>query len=137
VTYEAEAAILLEMLAMEYKGKPSSFDFSIDKKGNTYIIDWQPLFAGLFKEKNNPAYIAYKFHFTFAKIIQAMAKILRKDYNLNKIMLSGGVFQNMLLLKLTVELLEKEGFYVYYHRRFPANDGAISVGQAVIANENT
>jgi hydrogenase maturation protein HypF len=136
VTYEAEAAILLEMLAMDYKGASVSFDFSIDKKGDTYIIDWQPLFAGLFKEKSSPAYIAYKFHFTLARIIQEMAKILRKNYSLNKVVLSGGVFQNMLLLKLAVGLLVKEKFSVYYHHRYPFNDGAISIGQVVVANEN-
>lgn len=48
--------------------------------------------------------------------------------------LSGGVFQNRLLLRLTIEALEREGFDVLTHRLVPCNDGGISLGQAVIAN---
>jgi hydrogenase maturation protein HypF len=48
--------------------------------------------------------------------------------------LSGGVFQNRLLLKLTASALQREGFDVLTHHLVPANDGGISLGQAVIAN---
>jgi hydrogenase maturation protein HypF len=139
ITYEAEAAVLLEMFATKPQSKIENFDFSIRKEKNCYIIDWQPLFSSLINDirlKKDYAHLAYKFHFTFAVIIREMAEILRKDYNLNKVALSGGVFQNMLLLELAIKLLEKEGFSVYYHRRFPFNDSAISVGQVVVANEN-
>jgi len=48
--------------------------------------------------------------------------------------LSGGVFQNRLLLRLTTAALQKEGFDVLTHRLVPPNDGGVSLGQAVIAN---
>jgi hydrogenase maturation protein HypF len=47
--------------------------------------------------------------------------------------LSGGTFQNLLLLKQAVTLLEEKGFTVYRHRNVPANDGGLSLGQAVLA----
>jgi hydrogenase maturation protein HypF len=52
------------------------------------------------------------------------------------VVLSGGVFQNVLLLQLAVNLLKKNKFYVYCHKRFPTNDSSISIGQAAVANEN-
>ncbi|MDP2922588.1 MAG: carbamoyltransferase HypF [Candidatus Omnitrophota bacterium] len=139
ITYEAEAAILLEMLATDYKGKIINYEFAIDKENNSYIVDWQPVFLGLLndikKGKSHP-FIAYKFHYTFANIIKEMSKILRRNCGIDKVVLSGGVFQNALLLRLAVKLLEKANFSVYYHHRFPFNDGAISIGQVVVANEN-
>jgi hydrogenase maturation protein HypF len=48
--------------------------------------------------------------------------------------LSGGVFQNRLLLRKTVSLLKSSGFQVFTHRQVPCNDGGISLGQAVIAH---
>ena len=58
---------------------------------------------------------------------------IREEKNLNKVVLSGGVFQNIFLLKKSVENLKKEGFNVYTHSRVPTNDGGISFGQAIIS----
>jgi hydrogenase maturation protein HypF len=138
ITYEAEAAILLEMVATDFKGKRERFDFQIKKEKNTYIIDWEPLFLEMLKEikkKKNVSKIAYKFHYTLACIIKEVCCKLKKDYGLKKVVLSGGVFQNLLLLKETVKILEKD-FKVYWPQKFPTNDAAVSVGQVIIANEN-
>jgi len=48
--------------------------------------------------------------------------------------LSGGTFQNMLLLEQTIELLKERGFVVYTHSRVPANDGGLALGQAILAD---
>jgi hydrogenase maturation protein HypF len=69
-----------------------------------------------------------------AEIIASGAQILREETGENRVVLSGGVFQNLLLMKKTVPLLEKKRFAVFYHRRVPANDGGISLGQAVIGS---
>jgi hydrogenase maturation protein HypF len=138
ITYEAEAAIMLEMVALDFKGKKSAFDFEIKKEKNVYIIDWGPLFLGMLKEirrKKDTSELAYKFHYTLACIIKEVCLRLKKDFGLRKVILSGGVFQNLLLLRETIKLLEKH-FGVYVHQKIPTNDGGISAGQIVIANEN-
>ncbi|NIR62362.1 MAG: hypothetical protein GWO10_00875 [candidate division Zixibacteria bacterium] len=61
---------------------------------------------------------------------------MRKISGIETVALSGGVWQNMTLLGKTYQNLEKDGFTVLIHERVPANDGGISLGQAVIANQN-
>ena len=78
--------------------------------------------------------VSAKFHNAVAALIAFHARKARADYFLNRVALSGGVFQNMLLLRKTSELLSKDGFEVFTHSRVPANDGGISLGQAAIAN---
>ncbi|MDD5205816.1 MAG: hypothetical protein PHS17_10365, partial [Desulfobacterales bacterium] len=60
--------------------------------------------------------------------------ILSRKTGLRRVALSGGTFQNRVLLKLTRSLLEEEGFQVATHREVPCNDGGISLGQAVVAH---
>jgi hydrogenase maturation protein HypF len=58
---------------------------------------------------------------------------MRERYDLGTVALSGGVFQNLLLLNATVARLEARGFRVLLHSRVPCNDGGISLGQALVA----
>ena len=67
-------------------------------------------------------------------MVVRMCQILARDTGINKVALSGGVFQNRLLLRLTSDYLEKTGLNVITHREVPTNDGGISLGQAVIGN---
>jgi len=60
--------------------------------------------------------------------------VLRKKTNLNKIVLSGGVFQNRIISELALDLLRSEDFEVFTHKQIPINDAGISIGQAVVAN---
>jgi hydrogenase maturation protein HypF len=53
---------------------------------------------------------------------------------LNEVALSGGVWQNQILLDLVYEGLEKDGFVVYFHKQTPTNDGGLALGQAMVAN---
>ncbi|MFA5270953.1 MAG: carbamoyltransferase HypF [Candidatus Omnitrophota bacterium] len=134
--YEAEAAILLEMLASSFTGKAESYDYKVKKEKSTYVIDWQPLFTGFIKDvlaKKDKKLIAYKFHLTFATIISEVCILLRKENGVKDVALSGGVFQNFLLMNLVVPALKRHGFSVHYHKRIPTNDSGISVGQAVVA----
>jgi hydrogenase maturation protein HypF len=77
--------------------------------------------------------IAARFHHGVAALIEAGCVLLRKSSGLGTVALSGGVFQNMLLLQATAARLEARGFRVLTHSRVPCNDGGISLGQAVIA----
>jgi hydrogenase maturation protein HypF len=63
----------------------------------------------------------------------AGCELLRESSGLGTVALSGGVFQNLLLLGTVVSLLEARGFQVLTHSRVPPNDGGISLGQAVVA----
>jgi hydrogenase maturation protein HypF len=77
--------------------------------------------------------IAGKFHNTIARIICEVAKKMKSETGINDVVLSGGVFQNALLVNKTIIELEKAGFKVYTHSKVPPNDGGLSLGQAVVA----
>ena len=59
-----------------------------------------------------------------------MAKEMQRENGLSDVFLSGGVFQNTLLLGKTWDILQDGGFMVHIHRKVPSNDGGISLGQA-------
>jgi hydrogenase maturation protein HypF len=79
-----------------------------------------------------PAVIAARFHNGVAGVVEAACLRLRDSHALATVALSGGVFQNVLLLTQVVTRLESRGFTVLTHSRVPCNDGGISLGQAVI-----
>ena len=78
--------------------------------------------------------ISAKFHNTMAKMVAKVCNIIREQDRLNKVVLSGGVFQNLYLLKRTLCHLRRRDFEPYIHHQVPCNDGGIALGQAVIAN---
>jgi hydrogenase maturation protein HypF len=134
ITYEGQAAIELEMIADS--GVRGEYTWDIYEEDGQLIIDTllviRDIIADL--EKGIPAEeISAKFHNTVSDLIRGICNRVRDREGLNKVVLSGGVFQNRLLAKQTVELLRKEGFETFFHKRIPTNDGGISLGQAVIA----
>lgn len=62
-----------------------------------------------------------------------LAKRMRKESGINKVVLSGGTFQNRYLLENSIQLLENLGFEVFSHRQVPSNDGGIALGQLAVA----
>jgi hydrogenase maturation protein HypF len=80
-----------------------------------------------------PAAVAARFHRGVAAAIAEVCAALRERSGLGTVALSGGVFQNLLLLGQVVDLLEDTGFRVLTHARVPPNDGGISLGQAAVA----
>jgi hydrogenase maturation protein HypF len=78
--------------------------------------------------------ISGKFHRTIVRLIIETCEAIRSKDGLNRVVLSGGVFQNILLLSLVIEGLRSLGFDVYTHHLVPTNDGGISLGQAVVAH---
>jgi hydrogenase maturation protein HypF len=77
--------------------------------------------------------IAARFHNGLVRMIVEVCKEIRSKHGVIEVVLSGGVWQNMVLLKKTVIELPKEGFSVKVHREVPTNDGGIALGQAVVA----
>ncbi len=70
---------------------------------------------------------------TLIKLFSELCEVIRKESGLNRIVLSGGVFQNSILLTGLIKSLEGKNFEVYTHTKVPANDGGISLGQAMVA----
>jgi hydrogenase maturation protein HypF len=134
VNYEGQAAIELEMLAAE--GVDEVYDWS---QASSYpiIIDPAPVLRGVVSDLRRDvdrAAISAKFHNTIADIIVGVSQAARERTGINRVALSGGVFQNMYLLGRTLDGLERQGFEALIHHQVPANDGGIALGQAVIAN---
>jgi len=77
--------------------------------------------------------MAAKFHNTIAKFTLELCDKIREKTKINKVAISGGVFQNKYLTEKVISLLESRGFVVFSHKKVPPNDGGISLGQAVIA----
>ncbi|HHT9130022.1 MAG TPA: carbamoyltransferase HypF [Candidatus Brocadiaceae bacterium] len=138
ITFEGEAAIGLEM-AVDRGDETGSelYPFQIIT-GIPNIIDLKPFVKSIVEDFNKgvkPAIISSKFHHTLAKIIVKVTEILAEESGIKDVVLSGGVFQNMLLSKFTTDHLTKAGFKVWSHEQVPTNDGGIALGQAVAAWE--
>jgi hydrogenase maturation protein HypF len=75
------------------------------------------------------------FHNTLCAAIGEVCSRIRASDGVNRVCLSGGTFQNLYLLGRTVVELRRRGFEVFMHALVPANDGGLSLGQAMVANE--
>ncbi|WP_164880641.1 carbamoyltransferase HypF [Clostridium manihotivorum] len=143
ISFEGEAAIFLENLACSFKKAEADVDvegyaFCIEKQGDAYVVNTDNIIKGIIddvKRNIRKGVISRKLHNTIAEITEIMCLKLSKDYGIKEVALSGGVFQNKLLLEEVYESLSKDGFKVYMNSQIPCNDGGISVGQIVIANE--
>lgn len=137
ITYEGEAAIALERLAASVSTE-ERYDFEL-LEDSILQLDLAPTFRSILKELHStpPQMIAAKFHNTLSEVILTVALRLRREYGLDRVILSGGVFQNMLLLEKSYSKLAGAGFSIFVHSQIPTNDGGISSGQAAIAAERS
>ncbi|MCK4904556.1 MAG: carbamoyltransferase HypF, partial [Candidatus Marinimicrobia bacterium] len=133
IRYEAQAAIELMQAFETINVRP--FSFIIEQKNNHREILLQPIIRSIVRSiQNNESFskISSRFHITLVQIYLEVAKEARNETGINHIVLSGGVFQNMVLFEHTILALEKANFKVYTHSQVPTNDGGISLGQAMI-----
>jgi hydrogenase maturation protein HypF len=133
VNYEGQAAIELE--AMADRNCHEAYEFQINSTDN--VIEAGSVIraaVGDLLEGILPAVVSARFHLGVARLIVSVAERVRRERKLNRVALSGGVFQNMLLLGKTCDILRSRGFQVFTHARVPTNDGGISLGQAAVAN---
>jgi len=131
--YEAEAAMELETAACSAPHDLGTFGF--DLSGDE--IDLRQTIRDVTNAVRNGepvAAISAKFHSTLAKAIDAACRAVRAADGIQTVCLSGGSFQNMRLLEETLAVLERSGLEVFFPLEVPANDGGLSLGQAVIAN---
>ena len=139
IDYEGQAAVELEMAAYDGCDKVGnkSYPFSIIESEGVNIVKLKELLSAIVEDLYHgisKATISTRFHNTVAQIICQMCQLIAKRTGINQAALSGGVFQNRLLLRKVMPLLESAGFSVLTHKQVPCNDGGISLGQAVIAN---
>jgi len=139
IDYEGQAAVELEMATYDSNNEHStnSYPHSIVEKDGVNIIPLREIISGIIEDltKGVPVSdISLKFHNTVAQVVNQMCQAIRKKTGISRIVLSGGVFQNRLLLRKVIRCLEDTGFSVFVHKQVPCNDGGISLGQAVIAN---
>jgi hydrogenase maturation protein HypF len=131
VSYEGQAAVELEWLA-SMSSADGSYPFELDSQ----VIDTRPLIAEVVAESirgTEPRHIARRFHRSVVEIIVAVCTRIRTATGLDQVVLSGGVFLNVLLTRETVERLSREGFRVYRHREVPPSDAGLSLGQLAVA----
>lgn len=139
ITYEGQASIELEAVLDSSCKAVYSYNIETIEADNCikYIINTSPVILGLINDKTSnlsKAVISAKFHNTVVKFTIEMCEILKNTTGINEIALSGGVFQNSYILESITEKLNNSGFNVYSHKNYPCNDGAISIGQVVIAD---
>ncbi len=133
VSYEGQAAIELENLCA-----PAETWFYQFKQTDG-IIHTAELFTQILDDLQagvTPAEIAGRFHNGLALVCVDVCKTIRQETGIQTVALSGGVWQNITLLKKTAPLLTCEGFEVLTHHQVPANDGGIALGQLMVAAAN-
>ncbi len=129
-SFDAEGPMRLE--AIIDKTEKSYYPFEIvngivrfDKMLNAILNDIS---------KRSASIISAKFHNTIVNIINDVVNQIKKDTGINKIVLSGGVFQNRFLLEKSIQILAKNNFEIYTNHLTPPNDGGIALGQLVVAS---
>ena len=133
ISYEAQAAIELEILAEQADDPPDHAGWL--PAGDDGEIDYRPLIQALasaVRHGARPAALARAFHESVADAVTASAERIANAHGMRVTGLTGGVFQNVLLTRLCRERLEAAGFEVLTHRLVPPNDGGLALGQAAI-----
>lgn len=129
-SFDAEGPMRLESIAD--KAETDAYSFSL----NDGVIVLEKMFRKLIADLDqlSPSKISAKFHNTMVEIICNVAKKIRSETGINKVVLSGGVFQNSYLLEKSIENLENNQFTTFTNHLVPPNDGGIALGQLVIAS---
>ncbi|MBR1423496.1 MAG: carbamoyltransferase HypF [Ruminococcus sp.] len=145
-TFEGEASTALMYHAQIYERKGSSFvsgykEELIRTDNENVTLETNSLVKYIAEQRISDItadidMLAYEFHYVLSKMLISACEHIRKNRCLDTVALSGGVFQNKLLVRLTNEGLIEKGFKVLLHSVVPPNDGGIALGQAAYAVKN-
>ncbi|MEK7474387.1 MAG: carbamoyltransferase HypF [Candidatus Coatesbacteria bacterium] len=134
--FEGQAAMELEWAAASaapIDAPRRDYPFPVNEQAGILVADWSPLVRAILDDVAGsvplPA-IAAGFHAALARVIAEVAVRLKAP----RVVLSGGCFQNALLLEAAVGALRRAGIRAYWHQRVPPNDGCIALGQALAAS---
>jgi hydrogenase maturation protein HypF len=137
-SYEAQAALALEALALEAleqnrdEACPLELPLQRSDADGPWQWNWQPLLEQLLEAlaRGTPApLIALNFHQALAQAIAALAR----EQGCDQLLLAGGCFQNALLLELTISALNQQGCRALWPQQLPCNDAALPIGQLLAA----
>ncbi len=143
-TYEGQAAMTLQWQASEVE-PDGVYPFDLQQPGASnspgdprrpLVVDTRPLVRAVVADVIggvDPRAIARRFHSTLVEVIVHTCRQIGEQTGLARVALSGGVFNNALLTSETCARLRSDGFEVYRHRRVPAGDGGLSLGQLAVA----
>ena len=134
-TYEGQAAIELELAAEGPANR--GYPFRLRPEGGIWVVETGSILGGVVEDLlagKERGEVSARFHRTMAEVVVAGCEGIRAAGGPSAVALSGGTFQNLLLMEQVLECLLGKGFSVYRHRRVPANDGGLALGQAVLAN---
>lgn len=132
MSFEGQAAMEVEYAARRHRGPTPALTLELGAQDRLFVLDWGPLLLRMIEAVRDGAAaeaLAHAFHEALAAAILRMAQ----KAALPDVVLSGGCFQNTLLLELAVARLREGGFTAHWHRRIPPNDGGIALGQAACA----
>jgi hydrogenase maturation protein HypF len=146
-SYEGQAAMALEFALGEDRDREYRFDITESAAAPAapqapgsgedrprWTVDWSPMVTALLRDMEGGtegAVIAAKFHNGLAEAAVEVARRIGE----NRVVMSGGCFQNRYLTERVVHRLREEGFRPYWHQRVPPNDGGIALGQIAVAAE--
>ena len=134
--YEGQGAIELEALIRPGESYGDPYPLAIAEQPHGWVLSatplWQPLLSDL-QQGTDTSLIAARFHHGLAAAISQLAVRLAEHHHLNRVVLSGGVFQNLVLLMAVQEQLCHQGLTVLTPHTVPPNDGGLSLGQVAIA----
>jgi hydrogenase maturation protein HypF len=131
IRFEGQAAMELEF-ALDGIETDEHYDLSLVTRHPSLVLDWSPMIEAILADVASGVpigIISAKFHNALAEAIVAVAKRAGQD----RVVLSGGCFQNRYLTERAVRRLQAEGFRPYWHQRVPPNDGGIALGQVIAA----
>ena len=130
-SYEGQGAVLLEAAALEDEG-----EYPVVLEGEPLRFDWRPMIRAMVGDRERgteTGFIAARFMNTLVRVGMEQCIAARRESGINDVVLSGGSFQNMYMMKRLPKALEKLGFRVWHHRRVSTNDEGIALGQLMIA----
>ena len=138
VTYEGQAAIELEALA-ESAACDGAYPYDVVVSEGFYVSDFSPMVRSIVRDMDSGrpvAEVARCFHNSVSASVAEICGRIRAETGLDRVALSGGVFQNKLLSEGIFALLTENNFHVFTQRLAPPNDGGIALGQAIIAGRS-
>jgi len=132
-TYESQSAIMLEAAATEAEG---AYSYEITRENDMLIMQPGPMFHEIvdaLQAGTAIGQISARFHNTFVQMLADTVQQMADETGIGQVALSGGTFQNELLLIGLYQQLTEAGFEVLIHKETPPNDGGLALGQAVVA----